>query len=370
MEDSKTSTSQQPQQQQQTASQPLAPAPPPPASLPSSSPSSADVFAVDAADVEYVSTRFEHYLVLYERDVRQRLMQLLSRHHTDNQTIAAQHDAIARLQHQLDQQSNALHAASSAASSLSSAVSSLRDKHIALLIRYRSSLDLAQSFRQWRGRSQAGSRRRQAAEERRGQLLLRQTMGSWRSGVRLLREERQRQETDDAVERVRAETVSLREEEVRRLKAELRELLVVIRLHEREKGDREERMRQAFVRGVCALNKEAMSVFGNGTAPEEEKEQDEQAAATAAAAAAGLSPIPHTAASASQSSSSANSSVIQFQPIPLRLSHPYPPTQLPSVSGFSSASSRAQQQRGGAGSAAASGASRAGGGMRAQSNKR
>ena len=313
--------------------------PPPPTTAALTQPPT--VFQLDQSDVEYVSTRLDHYIALYKSDIDSRLQSLVLRHQSDSQTITAQTAAIQQLQHRIEAMQAAVHDASEQSSMYESSHSQLRDRYLAHLTRQHRSTRLAHSFRQWRQSIVDALTSQQRVQRYRTRQLQRAMFVQWRSNARTQRREADVQHWQQQLTLARETAVREKQEEVRRLKDEMSGLLLTIRMHESDKADAEERMRQAFVRGVCALNKEAMSVFGASldhphtaaaAAGKDEKVQEEKWAPSASAASSIVSSIAHSGSSiAGSSSHNQSSSVVQFQPIPLRLSHPYPPVHSPVV---------------------------------------
>ena len=341
--------------------------PPPPSAQPPS------VFQLDASDVSYVSTRLDHYVALYQSDVASRLQSLVLRHQSDSQTIAAQSAAIQTLQQRVEAMQDAVHDASSQSSLHEQSHAQLRDRYLAHLTRQHRSARLVHSFRQWRDAIADSQTAQQRVGRHRTRALQRGMFAQWRSNARRQRREADASHWQQQLSLAREAAVREKGEEVRRLKEEMAALLVTARLHESDKAEAEERMRQAFVRGVCALNKEALSVFGahsNQAQPQpysgaEEKVQEEKWGAASAASSV-VSSITHGSSHAgSVSQHSHSSSVVTFQPIPLRLSHPYPPVQSPVVS--SSAMGSALKRSGSAVGGGGGGGMRSG---RAASTKR
>ena len=335
-----TTTPPQPQPQQPHSSLPSphipthhSTLPPPPAAQPPT------IFQLDQSDVEYVSTRLDHYIQLYKSDIHTRLQSLVLRHQSDSQTITAQSAAIQQLQHRIEAMEDAVHNASEQSSLHESTHHQLRDRYLAHLTRQHRTSRLTHTFRQWRQWIVDAQSSQQKVTRHRTRQLQRSVFSQWRSTARQQRRETDVQHWQQQLTLARDTAVREKQEEVRRLKEEMSALLLTIRMHESDKADAEERMRQAFVRGVCALNKEAMSVFGasleqqpqpaHPATGKEEKVQEEKYAPSSSTTSSIVSSIAYGGSSMAGSQSS---SVVTFQPIPLRLSHPYPAVQTPVVS--------------------------------------
>ena len=313
-------------------------------SLPTQPPT---IFQLDQSDVDYVSTRLDHYVQLYKSDVHSRLQSLVLRHQSDSQTITAQSTAIQQLQQRIESMEDAVHNASEQSSMYEASHGQLRDRYLAHLTRQHRSNRITQTFRQWRQSIADTQTAQQRVHRHRIRQLQRTIFAQWRSNARQQRREADVQHWQQQLTLARETAVREKGEEVRRLKEEMSALLLTVRMHESDKADAEERMRQAFVRGVCALNKEAMSVFGASldqqppphtaaaASGKEEKVQEEKWAPSTSASSTSssiVSSIAHGSSNAGSTSQYGQSSVVTFQPIPLRLSHPYPPVQSPVVS--------------------------------------
>ena len=308
---------------------------------------------LDATDVEYVSTRLDHFASLYKADVSHRLHSLLKRHESDKQTIAAQSQAIQHLQHSIDGLTERVSLATQTSASLTTHHHALRHRCLTLLASSHHHLLLQRVLLSWQHVAHYSSLTRRRALSHRRRALQRTFLVRWRETVRAEKAARVDGYWRGEMKRVREEAVRDSQAEVVRLKEELKELMVTVRMGDRELNDREERMKAAFVRGVCALNKEAMAVFSTDALMEEKDAAGQWAPAAGASSelsdlsASGVSSIAQAGSTSAASSSGMGSSgagtglgasttqgsrgVVAFQPIPLRLSHPYPPVQVPVV---------------------------------------
>ena len=341
---------------------------PSPTSRSTYTPSPADIFVLDQTDVDYVSSRLDHFAALYKADVQHRLQSLLQRHESDKQTIGAQAAAIEQLQHNIDGLVEQVHTATVTSTTITSHHSALRQRLLAHLSTSHSHHTLTRCLLAWRHHAHHSARTSRSSLHLRRRLLQRSLFTRWRTWTRAEKDARIDAYWREQLKRVREEVGREREAEVNQLKDDLKDLHVTLRMYDRDKGEREERLKQAFVRGVCALNREAMEAFevgamggdvggggGGGGGAREEKESGGQGEWRAGEggwsgmSGSTVSSIPLPSASSSGSDGGMGESgvggmrgggVVSFQPIPMRLSHPYPPVQVPVVTRTVSAGAR------------------------------
>ena len=307
---------------------------------------------LDQTDVDYVSSRLDHFASLYKADVSHRLHSLLKRHESDKQTISAQSAAIQHLQHSIEHLTEAAHTATLTSTTLASHHSALRGRCLVLLTRQHSHSTLTRCLLAWHYSAHQSAVTRHRASSHRRHALQRQWFLRWRAWTRAEKAARVDGYWRGEMKRVREEVQREREAEVVQLREEMKEMMITLRLHDRHHGDREERLRQAWMRGVCALNKEAMAAFGEeaagggegggggrrgGGKGDERKEEGKEEkwtgdmSGSTVSSIAGVSSGSASMASSGLMGSLRSEGVVAFQPIPMRLSHPYPSVQVPVI---------------------------------------
>ena len=91
--------------------------------------------------------------------------------------------------------------------------------------------------------------------------VLAQVLSSWRSVARASKRAADERYWRDQVQQTTSNLIADYEKNLSELRHQLAQAEDVIRYHHEDQVAAEEKLRQAFIRGVCALNREAVSVF-------------------------------------------------------------------------------------------------------------
>jgi len=101
--------------------------------------------------------------------------------------------------------------------------------------------------------------------------------GSWKTMHTETKEEKLKKEADSTLNRELADLAAKYNKEIDILTSRLNEALRSLDEAEKNKQDIQENLKKAFMRGVCALNFEAMSILKPGELPPDENISDQTA---------------------------------------------------------------------------------------------
>ena len=100
--------------------------------------------------------------------------------------------------------------------------------------------------------------------------------GAWKNNYIHSRHENTKKESDSTLDRELGELAAKYNKEIELLTGRLNEALTTLEESNKNKEEVQENLKKAFMRGVCALNFEAMSILKNkGTNEEEELSEQE-----------------------------------------------------------------------------------------------